>query len=210
MTTENSKRIFFAYCLTCNKKHGEAVPKHQSVRFLCPQDSEDNPTHITSVVDSTTFGWAKFQSLILRYETNWTPNRWRWLREHVGWYLIIRFLLILLSLVGIYFMHNFINVFFFVIAGFTIFDALVYTTSAAFVSRYYSVPLRSTLFSLFSFVQIVLAFAVFYLAFANSFNKCLNPISAVYFSFVTITTLGYGDFIPLANAWYIQALVVLN
>lgn len=221
MTRETSRVKYIAYCFTCNTKFGEVTRDHYSDRFFCPKDSQDNPPHTTSVVIGSTSGlrWAKIQSLILQYETRWSPRHWfsSWgglFKERVGLYLIVRSLFVVLALaLQIPFMQSLKiqPLFFFIsfaIAVVIIVDALIVTTSAAFVSRHYSVPLRSALYSLCSFAQLVLAFAVFYLTFGNSFNKCLNPISAVYFSFVTITTLGYGDFRPLENAWHVQVLVV--
>jgi voltage-gated potassium channel Kch len=86
-------------------------------------------------------------------------------------------------------------------------DILVSSTSVAFVSRFPAHPLRTALFTAFAFVQIAIAFAVFYVL-AADFNRKLNPISATYFSVVTMTTLGYGDIYPKEGAWLGQLIVV--
>ena len=56
---------------------------------------------------------------------------------------------------------------------------------------------RWALMSLFSVVQIVLAFAVLMLCAGQSFTPCLYqaPLSALYNSALTMTTLGYGDIV---------------
>ncbi len=104
-----------------------------------------------------------------------------------------------------------LNIFLSLVSLIIIFDIVVATTSAAFISRFFSIPLRSILLTLFSFFQLVIAFAVFYRQFASQFKDIvINQFQAIYFSFVTITTLGYGDFTPLPTAWHIQSIVIIQ
>ena len=56
---------------------------------------------------------------------------------------------------------------------------------------------------MFNYCEIIIGFAVLYLAtysigYSNSNKIITTPIEALYFSTVTITTLGYGDMIPIS------------
>jgi hypothetical protein len=63
-------------------------------------------------------------------------------------------------------------------------------------------PLRSILLLAIGYLEIIVGFAILYL-YNNTiaFSKCDNiveqPIEALYFSLVTIATLGYGDIYPI-------------
>ncbi|EIW87739.1 putative ion channel [Alishewanella agri BL06] len=51
-----------------------------------------------------------------------------------------------------------------------------------------------------SYVACILVFAIFYYFLPHGqLNKDLTPVNALYFSVVTITTLGYGDIIPTSS-----------
>jgi voltage-gated potassium channel Kch len=65
-------------------------------------------------------------------------------------------------------------------------------------------------FALVGFSQLALSFAAIYLLLPDgSFStRQLGGIEAVYFSFVTITTLGYGDVTPARAAYGVQLLIV--
>ena len=56
---------------------------------------------------------------------------------------------------------------------------------------------RNLLMALVNFVEITLGFAViYYCSFKESINELKTPIDAIYFSFVSATTTGYGDMYP--------------
>ncbi len=63
-------------------------------------------------------------------------------------------------------------------------------------------------FAIFSFFQIPLSFSVFHLCTVDSFNNPLTWHSALYFSVVTATTLGYGDIAPKSGAILGEALIM--
>lgn len=89
-------------------------------------------------------------------------------------------------------------------------DIVIVHTAIAFVSRVRANLLRSAVLAIFSFFQIPLGFAVFHLCNADSFSHPLTWKSALYFSVVTATTLGYGDFYPKKDAGFAQGLVVVE
>ena len=66
-------------------------------------------------------------------------------------------------------------------------------------------PIRALVLSIIAYLQIILAFSVLYLCLGMLSKDCFNVntnafyselINAPYFSFVTIATVGYGDFSP--------------
>jgi voltage-gated potassium channel len=66
------------------------------------------------------------------------------------------------------------------------------------------------LLSLKSYIELIINFAILYLLFPISYwkecNAPENILESVYFSGVTITTLGYGDFSP--TNWFPQMLTI--
>jgi hypothetical protein len=74
---------------------------------------------------------------------------------------------------------------------------------------------RSLLFALLNVVEVVLAFAIIYQRFGEvapagaKSPAALSSVTAVYFSFVTFTTLGFGDFTPFDDASRILVILEL-
>jgi hypothetical protein len=76
---------------------------------------------------------------------------------------------------------------------------------------------RALIYVFIDYMHIVLIFSIYYMSygifFSDTFSKCGNGIftdfvSPVYFSFVTITTLGYGDLKPVYRLG--KALTILE
>lgn len=70
---------------------------------------------------------------------------------------------------------------------------------------------RSVLFLIFNYIGITLYFAILYKAFDAIRGSCYRAVTyldAVYFSFVTSTTLGFGDYKPVNNIG--QRLVIIQ
>ena len=84
---------------------------------------------------------------------------------------------------------------------FTLIETLVHLLGLVFLPGPESNPdyRRSILLLLINYFQVSLDFAVLYLA-LEPLNRPLSPVSAVYFSFVTGTTLGYGEYYPATAA----------
>jgi ABC-type uncharacterized transport system permease subunit len=61
-----------------------------------------------------------------------------------------------------------------------------------------------------SYVSLGAGFAALYSVMANEFRPRLNALRALYFSFVTMTTLGYGDVQPKTEYWQAQILIVIQ
>jgi len=97
-------------------------------------------------------------------------------------------------------------------------EGLAYPLSIIFVNKYdrkrgpRSIN-RSLLLLMFNYCEIIIGFAIFYLAtrsigYSNCDRVITKPIEALYFSVVTITTLGYGDMRPIS--WFGQGLALLE
>jgi len=98
--------------------------------------------------------------------------------------------------------------FLFVIVVYRLIDGLNYRLCIIFVDRYkrdwgLRSLNRSLLILMFNYCEVIIGFAVLYLAtysigYSNSNKIITTPMEALYFSTVTITTLGYGDMIPIS------------
>ena len=96
-------------------------------------------------------------------------------------------------------------------AAYYVLDSILVNTSITFVSKQPIHPLRSVLLTLLNVFNVALAYAVAYTAQREAFERPLGGIQAIYFSFVTLTTLGYGDIKPDGPcAWTGQLTVVLE
>ncbi len=212
-----------AYCATCRRTLGKVERRFLGVRLICPNDRSPDPIHIAAVVKGTQGEtWLSIEKWILSYERYYTALRWfsNWRglsRGRHGVFLLGQLGVLLLALtlarVPIFWGLEGVSAFLLrllaaFVATYTIFDALVERTSVAFVSRFPTHPVRTMLISVLIFVNVALAFGVLYALNGSQFKPELNSVRALYFSFVTISTLGYGDIRPHAEAWAAQLMVV--
>jgi hypothetical protein len=101
-------------------------------------------------------------------------------------------------------LHWTTNIFVAVISGYLAIETVLYLTSLIFLSDVYTSPIsyKRSLVTLFiNYFEICLNYSVIYwycnFANPNFFNeKLTDGIQAVYFSFVTSATVGYGDIFP--------------
>lgn len=88
-------------------------------------------------------------------------------------------------------------------------ETVLYILSMIVLPDYYE---RSMIFSrlmimlIFNYFQVSLAFSVI-LLYGDFLNESLTPITAIYFSVITMTTLGYGEFYPVTKIGYIITIV---
>lgn len=203
------------YCVQCGRQLGRSEEKHLYARVLCPTD----PKHLAAVVKGPAGQfWLRVEAAVLKWEIAYSPMRWfkDWgglFRGREGRYQPAR----LATLVGLLALacyppawatcRGVVATVLSVAAMLLLVDILISSTSVAFVSRFPTHPLRTAVLTAFAFLQIAIAFAVFYVLFGE-FTRPLNPVSALYFSVVTITTLGYGDIQLTEKAWIGQLIVV--
>ena len=80
-------------------------------------------------------------------------------------------------------------------------ETVLYLLSLIFLSDIYANPIsfkRSVLLLIINYIEITLDFSVLYLG-IGQLNITLSPISSIYFSFMTSTTVGFGDFYPTTD-----------
>lgn len=89
-----------------------------------------------------------------------------------------------------------------IIMTYTFFETLFYIPTLIFASDLFSRPRsyrRSMLLLFFNYLEIVFAYAVFYSC-GNYLNKPFqNWFDSVYFSIITSSSIGYGDFHPVTT-----------
>jgi hypothetical protein len=96
-------------------------------------------------------------------------------------------------------------------AAYYVVDGGLVNTTITFISQQPIHRLRSVLLTLHNVLNVGLAYAVVYASQHEAFSEPLGAVRSVYFSFATLTTLGYGDIKPDGpGAWSGQVTVVLE
>jgi len=162
--------------------------------------------------------WKKVEEGFVQWEVKWSPVRWRPWKDvfcgREGFYVLLRcgVLAGALAVVSVTSWNSAVGVILRIAAiSVTILflcDIMIVHGSIAFVTRKPANLLRSAVLTIFSFFQIPLSFAIFYLCKADCFNSTLAWDRSLYFSVVTATTLGYGDIVPKPEASLVQFLIV--
>jgi Ion channel len=201
---DDEKGVF--YCATCGDlgfdDHGYPI----GTTFECP----NGRTHFAGIVKAPAGAfWLRVEKYI------WTLQRLSPLQlfrsgGRAGLYHCVR-LGILLLFVYLSGRHASIpyQVAIALVGGYFLYDILLLSTYATFVSRYPTHPLRSLSLNLSSLFQCAVAYAIFYRLFGAVFNRSLSFVDAVYFSVVTIATVGYGDIQVSGTSRYGQVVEVL-
>jgi hypothetical protein len=81
-------------------------------------------------------------------------------------------------------------------------------TSIAFVTRNPINNLRSFIFTFFTFIHVVVIYGIFYKFLQHQLSENMSNLQVLYFGIVTITTLGYGDFVP--EKWGTMAQIIVT
>ncbi len=149
--------------------------------------------------------WEEIESLFSRYEREWSPAAWKCFVYREGSYLLLRFIALCIFL---YFITDKLdpkNLAILILTSYMLLDILISNTSVAFVTMKPINTLRSFFLTLFSFLHLIIAYSVFYKFFGDQFNTTMCNTQIIYFSTVTITTLGYGDYAPtgLGTQWLV-------
>ena len=72
-------------------------------------------------------------------------------------------------------------------------------------------PSRSFMWAAINYAEIIFIFALFYKSLqCGSFNKNLDSLNSIYFSFIAITTVGFGDIYPGHDMIFVKFLVCLE
>lgn len=201
---ENEKIIF--YCATCGDLGPDERGHPIGTSFECPNDR----SHFAAVVKAPAGAfWLRVEKYVYTLQT-FSPLQLFRSGGRAGFYHCIR-LGVLLGLVC--FMNPerswFSQSAAIVLAVYLLYDILLLSTYATFVSRYPTHPLRSLTLNFSSLFQSAVAYAIIYRLIPSAFNRWLTPIDAIYFSVVSISTVGYGDIHVTGNSAQAQLLEVL-
>jgi hypothetical protein len=154
--------------------------------------------------------WEKIGEFFRRYEQEWSPASLKIFVYREGWYLLVRFALLCVLFVLISGELNPWNIIILIATIYLLLDLLIANTSVSFVTMDPINSLRSFLLTLFAFTHVIIAYGIFYKFYGDQFNSNMCDSQVLYFSTVTITTLGYGDFVPNKSGTMAQVLVVLE
>ena len=95
-------------------------------------------------------------------------------------------------------------------SGYLVSETVLYLLAVVLLSDIYSPPIskgRSFILLCINYIEINIGFSIIYLAIGGI--ECLSgKIDALYFSFVSFTTLGYGDKYPII--WQSKILVIIQ
>ena len=206
---DSSERVI-AWCATCREQPpGQPDQWDVGTRYRCSRQATLDDFHVAAIIPPNIKPWLNFEALLVRWFA-WRhhPRNFWFIGAQAERYGMLLFGLMLMalwlasrgslwawggSLVAIAIML----------------DLLAYNVKVAFITQHPQLPIRSALYGIGGFVLLALGFAVFYAGIVpDSFNRCLDVWSAVYFSFVTIATVGYGDIVPLAYATAARSFVI--
>ena len=154
--------------------------------------------------------WKSFEKVLLYYETNYSPASWRIFGKSTGFYLFIRCIVLLVCLIFANNQFNFWNIIFGLLSLAFLFDVLISNTSIAFISRNPINELRSFLLTFFAYTHIIIIYGVFYKFVQHQLSETMCSWQYLYFSTVTITTLGFGDFVPQRWGTMAQVIVIFE
>lgn len=135
-----------------------------------------------------------FPGIYIKYWTNKFGHEYKDLA--MDFYILAKVIFPFLILINNWQTNNYIVY----VLTYILLETVLYIPTLIFASDLFSQPRsykRSMLLLFFNYLESVLAFAVFYRT-GNYLNATLNHwFDAVYYSFVTSSTIGYGEYYPI-------------
>ncbi|WP_342617256.1 potassium channel family protein [Rhodoferax sp. GW822-FHT02A01] len=194
------------YCGTCHKEFGAANPDYFGYRIECGEG------HLAQIIAAgeTSSWWLRQEARLLRWQTQYSPFAViRKIFNHIsaGHFILICFIVLALALVlediGLTARPLTVSRFAFgTLIVWRFADLFLSNTSINFTTRFFQSPLRSVVFSVAAYLQLALCYAYFY-SVLHTFeiigikdNVPFSTDEAVYYSFGTILTVGYGSLAP--------------
>ena len=203
-----------AWCATC-KDSPPIKPEVWKVgtRYRCSKSNWPGSTvfdfHVAAIIPASMKPWLGYQvKLIQFFASPYHPRNISFISANAERYGLL-LILLMASALGMAALGGWLGWLASFISALIIVDLLAYNTMMTYVTQHPQVPMRNAIFGMVGFIFITLGFAVFYVGLVpDSLNHKLSLFNEVYFSFVTIATIGYGDFAPLRCASGAQAIVV--
>lgn len=197
-----------AWCATCGTQSSkvEVNPWRTGRRFRCLNGSLDD-FHVAAVMDSRLLCWLRFQAwLAMVAASRFHPRAFLFKRRPE---LYVPFLGAVL-LLAYWLTPDRMRSVGAVLALAVLADALLFHTMVAFVTRHPRLGMRTVVFAVVAFVEIAAAFGVLYRALPERFFDAgiRTDFDALYFSLITLATVGYGDIHPVRDAGWAQTLVI--
>lgn len=198
----------FFYCASCGSLGADEQGLDIGTRFECPNDK----THLAAVVKPPAGEfWLRLEQRIWTLQSL-SPLQLFQFGGRAGLYHLCRFVVLIGCVIlatpqGGWF-TRYLPV---VVSSYFLYDVLLLSTYATFVSRYPAHALRSLALNLSSFFQSALSYAAMYKVAGYLFSRPLGSVDSIYFSIVTITTVGYGDISVSQHsrhAWIAELLII--
>ena len=200
-----------AWCATCRREPRGSPDKWRvGTRYRCSEAGLDD-FHVAAIVPPDMKGWLSAHAALVRYSrSSLHPRNSRGIQRKAGRYGALLFVLmaVALCLARLGSPWPYVGA---AIAALIVADLLAYTTMAAFVTQHPQVPMRNAMYGLVGLMLLALGFSVIYAGVCrDGFAPQLTLADAVYFSVVTITTVGYGDIQPKDGARLVAAMEMLT
>ena len=133
--------------------------------------------------------WTYIEKQIVRYQ-RWLP---RYGAVVVDLWVLVRGILVALT---VYMASSFgttVGIVACVIASVLLLELLAYSTGVVIQGPLPASIVRFLVLAFVGYLTVGLCFSVYYVLQIDSFNKSVNSVDVVYFSVVTLATIGYGD-----------------
>ena len=207
------KHDIIPYCATCKKQWDADEKRRLRQRFICTEDKGESEPHIAACVKGDVGKkWLHIERFIIDYEFKTINTYKKYFKTSGPLQNIAIYFVIITSFIALQF-HKTYPVFIALSSVIGILHLLLLSTSITFFSRFPAHPLRSVINTLHSFFLIVLFFGLIYFSYKSKINfdrEIKDVVDAIYFSMVTITTLGYGEIKPVSILGKIMVMVELG
>ena len=206
------KHDIIPYCATCKKQWDADEKRRLRQRFICIEDKGDSEPHIAACVKGDLGKkWLHIEKFIINYEFKTINTYTKYFKTPAPLQNIVIYFFIITSFLVLQFNKTY-PFFVMLSSSIGIIHLLLLSTSITFFSRFPTHPLRSVINILHTFFLIVLFFGLFYFSYKSTthFDRGIEDVvDAIYFSMVTITTLGYGEITPVSILGKIIVMVEL-
>jgi len=210
------------FCAACNKAFGTTDGKNLGLYFACEnQEKSKKDQHLSRVIldDPAAKMWLRWERKLLVFQQRFSPFallRKAAPRAQAGVFVCLSIAVLALVIefwelptllpngTGVV-----VRTLLVLLVVWRFVDILLANVSITFTTRFPANPIRSVLYTIAAYLQIALCFAIFYMMLGQGhFRENVSSASSVFFSFGTLTTVGYGDLKPLTNC--ARFLVVLE